>query len=353
MPDKTINTRQQQKRDTAANWTTNNPILLAGEFGIESDTNKMKVGDGTTAWNNLEYFSGGSLILYNTTGQNTDGAMTQKAVTDAIPTTLSDLTEDSTHRLVTDTEKATWNAKSDFSGSYNDLTNKPTIPTLTSQLTNDSNFVSDSAYVHTDNNYTTEEKNKLAGIEAGAEVNTVTSVAGKTGTVVLTATDVGALPDSTFVSTININGQPQTTLSFDSDPQTQITQNTQDIEDLQNITNTKVQEISLTGTTGGTITAEQLTTLQADDSNFIILNDEIYRLADKQDASGYRVYMHTGQVTKSLRIAITTLAWTLVSIVIVDTSTIQIIGGKKNFTGIFQINGGTITYNASSDTFTI
>ena len=165
---------------------------------------------------------GETITLYNTTGQNTDGAMTQKAVTDAIPTTLSDLTEDSTHRLVTDTEKATWNAKSDFSGSYNDLTNKPTIPTLTSQLTNDSNFVSDSAYVHTDNNYTTEEKNKLAGIEAGAEVNTVTSVAGKTGTVVLTATDVGALPDSTFVSTININGQPQTTLSFDSDPQTQI-----------------------------------------------------------------------------------------------------------------------------------
>lgn len=222
MAEKTLNTRQKQKYDTSINWTSNNPVLLAGEIGIESDTNKMKVGDGTTAWNNLEYFSGGSLILYNTTGQNTDGAMTQKAVTDAIPTTLSDLTEDSTHRLVTDTQKATWNAKSDFSGSYNDLTNKPTIPTLTSQLTNDSNFVSDSAYVHTDNNYTTEEKNKLAGIEAGAEVNTVTSVAGKTGTVVLTATDVGALPDSTFVSTININGQPQTTINFNSDPQTQI-----------------------------------------------------------------------------------------------------------------------------------
>lgn len=46
----------------------------------------------------------------------------------AIPTTLSDLTDDSTHRTVTDTEKATWNAKSNFSGNYNDLTNKPTIP---------------------------------------------------------------------------------------------------------------------------------------------------------------------------------------------------------------------------------
>ena len=47
-----------------------------------------------------------------------------------IPDELSDLSDDSTHRLVTDTEKSTWNSKSDFSGSYNDLTNKPTIPTV-------------------------------------------------------------------------------------------------------------------------------------------------------------------------------------------------------------------------------
>ena len=41
---------------------------------------------------------------------------------------------------VTASDKATWNAKSDFSGSYNDLTNKPTIPSKTSDLTNDSDF---------------------------------------------------------------------------------------------------------------------------------------------------------------------------------------------------------------------
>lgn len=222
MAEKTISTRHKQKYDTSTNWSTNNIVLLAGEIGIESDTNKFKVGNGTSAWNELDYAGGSEIPLYSTTGQNTDGAMTQKAVTDAIPTTLADLNEDSSHRTVTDAEKTTWNNKSNFSGDYDDLTNKPTIPTLTSQLTNDSNFVSDSVYVHTDNNYTTAEKNKLAGIETGAEVNTVTSVAGKTGAVVLTATDVGALPDSTFVSTININGQPQTTVNFDSDPQTQI-----------------------------------------------------------------------------------------------------------------------------------
>lgn len=130
MAEKTISTRQKQKYDTSTNWTTNNIVLLAGEIGIESDTNKFKVGNGTSAWNELDYAGGGDLILYSTTGQNTDGAMTQKAVTDAIPTALSDLSEDSSHRTVTDAEKTTWNNKSNFSGSYNDLTNKPTIPTI-------------------------------------------------------------------------------------------------------------------------------------------------------------------------------------------------------------------------------
>lgn len=48
---------------------------------------------------------------------------------------------------------------------------KVTVPTKTSDLTNDSNFVVDANYVHTDANFTTTEKNKLAGIASGAEVN--------------------------------------------------------------------------------------------------------------------------------------------------------------------------------------
>lgn len=305
MAEKIISTRQKQKYDTSTNWATNNIVLLAGEIGIESDTNKFKVGNGTSTWNELDYTGGSEIPLYSTTGQNTDGAMTQKATTDAlpqavsfdlspelnfdsismtneqfnlllanpenvlivnvvddnddtmtfswifhrsqymkittdevtqelltfncdeatqagsvaqmiqnltfvrlstspdivvmdyridftsfatqsdltdyvlktrtinnkslsnditltatdvnalpdtteIPTTLADLNEDSSHRTVTDAEKTTWNNKSDFSGSYNDLTNKPTIPT------------------------------------------------------------------------INVNGTPQSTINFDSDPQTQI-----------------------------------------------------------------------------------------------------------------------------------
>lgn len=40
----------------AADWTSENPTLLAGEAGIETDTKKMKVGDGATAWSSLTYF---------------------------------------------------------------------------------------------------------------------------------------------------------------------------------------------------------------------------------------------------------------------------------------------------------
>jgi len=52
----TVQVRLKLRRDTAANWTTANPVLLAGELGLESDTNKIKIGDGTTAWTSLGYF---------------------------------------------------------------------------------------------------------------------------------------------------------------------------------------------------------------------------------------------------------------------------------------------------------
>lgn len=50
------------------------------------------------------------------------------------------------------------------------------VPTKTSDLTNDSNFAVDSSYVHTDNNYTTAEKNKLSGVASGAQVNVIETV---------------------------------------------------------------------------------------------------------------------------------------------------------------------------------
>jgi hypothetical protein len=45
----------QIRRGLAATWTSLNPILSAGEMGLETDTKKMKVGDGATVWNSLAY----------------------------------------------------------------------------------------------------------------------------------------------------------------------------------------------------------------------------------------------------------------------------------------------------------
>jgi hypothetical protein len=133
-----------------------------------------------------------------------DNKLESKADVSDIPDALSDLTADSTHRTVTDEEKATWDAKSDFSGNYNDLTNKPSIPSIeglaTETYVNDvtSEFVKkvDGKDLST-NDYTTNEKTKLAGIEDGAQVNTVIGVKGdsetsyRTGNINITKANIG------------------------------------------------------------------------------------------------------------------------------------------------------------------
>jgi hypothetical protein len=65
----------QIRRGTASEWTSANPTLAAGEQGYESDTNKIKIGNGSTAWNSLGYQ--GDVTL---TGTQT---LTNKTLTDA------------------------------------------------------------------------------------------------------------------------------------------------------------------------------------------------------------------------------------------------------------------------------
>ena len=51
-----VSGRMLQRKDTAQNWQTANPILADGEIGYESDTRRMKFGDGTTSWASLPYY---------------------------------------------------------------------------------------------------------------------------------------------------------------------------------------------------------------------------------------------------------------------------------------------------------
>ena len=47
--------RIEIRRDTKARWADLNPILAAGEMGFEIDNNRLKIGNGITAWNSLPY----------------------------------------------------------------------------------------------------------------------------------------------------------------------------------------------------------------------------------------------------------------------------------------------------------
>lgn len=102
-----------------------------------------------------------------------------KNVALTIPTQTSQLTNngDGTSNFATESYVNTYGGKIDIikvNGSTQTITNKTvdiTVPTTTSELTNNSDYVADASYVHTDNNFTTTLKNKLDGIAAGAEVN--------------------------------------------------------------------------------------------------------------------------------------------------------------------------------------
>jgi hypothetical protein len=55
--------RMQQRRGTASQWTSANPVLGSGEIGFETDTSKFKIGDGTSTWSNLTYFANLNQVL--------------------------------------------------------------------------------------------------------------------------------------------------------------------------------------------------------------------------------------------------------------------------------------------------
>ena len=68
-------TQIQLRRDTASNWTSNNPTLAAGEFGWESDTNKFKIGTGSSNWQSLGYASGGDNAGITFVGDDSSGTL--------------------------------------------------------------------------------------------------------------------------------------------------------------------------------------------------------------------------------------------------------------------------------------
>ena len=77
---KELNTRIQLKHGLAASWTERNPVLLAGEIGIETDTLKMKVGDGTSNWKALGYLGADANDILAIINENRDSCTTIEVV---------------------------------------------------------------------------------------------------------------------------------------------------------------------------------------------------------------------------------------------------------------------------------
>lgn len=100
-------TKIQIRRDTAANWSSNNPTLSAGEFGFETDTGKFKIGTGSALWSALSYAS-------------------------VLPSDLSELSQDAVNSALT--------AGTGITKSYNDGAN-------TISLSVDTSVIAERAYV--------------------------------------------------------------------------------------------------------------------------------------------------------------------------------------------------------------
>jgi hypothetical protein len=98
-----MKTKIQIRRDTAANWASNNPILSAGEFGLESDTQKIKVGNGSANWAARPYIN-------------------------VLPSELTELSQDAVNTALT--------AGNGITKEYDDLNNTITISVDTSIIAN-------------------------------------------------------------------------------------------------------------------------------------------------------------------------------------------------------------------------
>lgn len=75
-------TKIQLRRDTEANWTSNNPILAQGEVGIDLTNNRFKIGDGVSTWSLLQPAQYGEDLVFDNTGTVINAIDFQDALTE-------------------------------------------------------------------------------------------------------------------------------------------------------------------------------------------------------------------------------------------------------------------------------
>lgn len=185
------------RHDISSNWTSANPVLASGELGIETDTNKMKVGDGTTAWADLGYISGSdeTVISYtNVTDKPSINGVTlagNKTTSDLgidIPTKVSELTNDSGYTTNTGTVTSVNNTSPDTNGNVTiDIPDEYTLPTATSStlggikvgdnlsITSDGVLSANATEVTVDTELSTTSTNPIANLTVTQNINNLES----------------------------------------------------------------------------------------------------------------------------------------------------------------------------------
>ena len=99
-----VNTLMQIRRGSASAWTSANPVLAEGEWGFETDTGKVKVGNGSTAWTSLSYFGNAGTVTSIIAGTGLSGGTITGTGTVAIDSTVATLTgtQTLTNKTLTD-----------------------------------------------------------------------------------------------------------------------------------------------------------------------------------------------------------------------------------------------------------
>ena len=187
-------TKIQLRRDTASDWTSTNPTMAAGEFGWESDTNRFKIGDGSTAWTSLGYASEGDTAGITFVGDDSTGTLVNQNETFKVAGGTNITTAVSGDTLtVTGPDLSSYITAS----SSDTLTNKAGN---ISQWTNDSGYTTNTGTVTASSSDTFTNKT----IDANGTGNSITNldIDNMTAAVIVTAADtIGSNNNDTTIPT--------------------------------------------------------------------------------------------------------------------------------------------------------
>jgi hypothetical protein len=193
----TLSALMKQRYDTAANWTGQNPTLLAGEIGIESDTNKWKVGTGVASWTSLSYAIGGSYPFVNADVAAGAGIVDTKLATIA---TSGKVSNSATTAASANTPSAI--VARDASGNF-------TASTITATLSGNASTVTTNANLTGDVTSIGNATAIASGVIVNADVSASAAISGSK-IVAATTSVVGAvqLSDSTSTTSSTLAATP-------------------------------------------------------------------------------------------------------------------------------------------------